>query len=450
MEREHSNVAVDLLVIGKGIAGVMSALRAHELGKNALVVHASDGASVFASGAVNVVDEQSSLSPEIHDTNPLSKNHTWQKQLERFSERHESHPYAKVGSNGRSKMGRALNLFSESCGQLYPSVEAHSINKVFATEMGTLKPALMAQHSQDFDWLDLAQGLHIGVVEIEGYLGYDSQPVIDMLAWALGREAQRDFKFEPVSMDYKAPSGFWRSPIQAASALDEQEEMQNFIHSLGRALSRLQPEPKHLLFPPILGLKNHAQLISAIESQFRIRARELLGASHAIPGLRLGRALNSALAKRDIPTLQGKISGHLKEGDRIDSVYVKTPEREVQIKAGSVVLASGRHLGGGLRLKSSFKDSCFGLPVFIDGRPYHDVSSAALTGYTSSEAHQIFRAGLGSDSQLRPLDSFHKVYANNLYAAGNVLGGFDPSKDGTSFGVSLLTGYLASEHALQN
>jgi anaerobic glycerol-3-phosphate dehydrogenase len=113
--------------------------------------------------------------------------------------------------------------------------------------------------------------------------------------------------------------------------------------------------------------------------------------------------------------------------------------------ADAFVLATGRHIGGGLRAGRSTVEPLLGLGVFHDGAP---ASSAGvrlrLMEYLDSA--EEMRIGLMTDRRLHPLAEDGSTPFSNLYAAGAVLGGYDYSGP-CGFGVPILTGWLAGRYA---
>jgi glycerol-3-phosphate dehydrogenase subunit B len=59
----------------------------------------------------------------------------------------------------------------------------------------------------------------------------------------------------------------------------------------------------------------------------------------------------------------------------------------------------------------------------------------------------LFAAGVRIDTRLRPLDGSDAPRFANLFAAGDLLGSFDPARDRTGLGVALISGRRAGEEA---
>ncbi|HET7420027.1 MAG TPA: FAD-binding protein [Candidatus Dormibacteraeota bacterium] len=113
--------------------------------------------------------------------------------------------------------------------------------------------------------------------------------------------------------------------------------------------------------------------------------------------------------------------------------------------ADAFVLATGRHIGGGLRAGRSTTEPLFGLGVFHDGVPLSRLGGR-LHHLEYLDPAEEMRLGLMTDKRLRPLDEDGNVPYANLYAAGAVLGGYDYGGP-CGFGVPILTGWLAGQHA---
>ncbi len=113
--------------------------------------------------------------------------------------------------------------------------------------------------------------------------------------------------------------------------------------------------------------------------------------------------------------------------------------------ADAIVLATGRHIGGGLHAARSTTEPLLGLSVFYEGRPAESLGSR-LHHLKYIDASEEMRIGLMTDRRLHPLDEDGSVPYANLYAAGAVLGGYDYAGP-CGFGVPILTGWLAGRYA---
>jgi len=114
-------------------------------------------------------------------------------------------------------------------------------------------------------------------------------------------------------------------------------------------------------------------------------------------------------------------------------------------RADAIVLATGRHIGGGLHAGRTTTEPLLGLGVFYEGRPAESVGTR-LHHLKYIDPSEEMRVGLMTDRRLHPLHEDGSTPYANLYAAGAVLGGYDYGGP-CGFGVPILTGWLAGRYA---
>jgi glycerol-3-phosphate dehydrogenase subunit B len=155
--------------------------------------------------------------------------------------------------------------------------------------------------------------------------------------------------------------------------------------------------------------------------------------------MRLSRALENALAGRGVEVVTDRIVGYEMSNGRVTALRGSS-----RWMCEKVILATGRVLGGGIVSEAGVtRERIFGLPIWAGGRPIADRFTGDLTGQSVDATHELFRAGVAYDDKLRPLNEFGEIFATNVYAAGSILGGYDPAQDFTGIGVAAWTGYLA-------
>ena len=163
-------------------------------------------------------------------------------------------------------------------------------------------------------------------------------------------------------------------------------------------------------------------------------AFELLAAPPSPHGWRLQQAIGLGVIPAGVTgfeTVRGRIVG-AKAGERV-------------FRADAFVLATGRHIGGGLRAGRATDEPLLGLGVFHGGRPVAELRTR-LSHLEYLDAAQEMRAGLMTDRRLHPLAEDGSPPYENLYAAGAVLGGYEYAGP-CGFGVPILTGWIAGRNA---
>jgi anaerobic glycerol-3-phosphate dehydrogenase len=161
---------------------------------------------------------------------------------------------------------------------------------------------------------------------------------------------------------------------------------------------------------------------------------ELLASPPSPHGWRLQQAIA-------LGTVRAKITGF--ESARGSIVAAQAGDRI--FRADAFILATGRHIGGGLTGGRTTTEPLLDLGVFYDGRPVQSMGTRLQHMYYLDPAEEM-RSGLMTDKGLHPLDEAGAAPFSNLYAAGAVLGGYDYSGP-CGFGVPILTGWLAGRFA---
>jgi glycerol-3-phosphate dehydrogenase subunit B len=161
---------------------------------------------------------------------------------------------------------------------------------------------------------------------------------------------------------------------------------------------------------------------------------ELLASPPSPHGWRLQQAIGLESVRAEVQSFesQGGVITSARAGDR-------------SFRADAFVLATGHHIGGGLRGGRSPAEPLLGLGVFHGGQPVASMGTRLQHLQYLEPAHEL-RSGLSTDQRLRPLDGDGRVAFDNLYTAGAVLGGYEYSGP-CGFGVPILTGWLAGRFA---
>jgi glycerol-3-phosphate dehydrogenase subunit B len=161
---------------------------------------------------------------------------------------------------------------------------------------------------------------------------------------------------------------------------------------------------------------------------------ELLAAPPSPHGWRLQQTIGLGTVKAEVQSFDsagGRITA-ARAGDR-------------SFRADAFVLATGHHIGGGIRGGRRATEPLLGLGIFHEGGPASE-GGARLRHLEYLDPGAEMKSGLMTDKQLHPLGEDGKAPYSNLFATGAVLGGYDYA-GACGFGVPLLTGWLAGTFA---
>ncbi len=300
--------------------------------------------------------------------------------------------------------------------------------------------------------LDLRSGQRVGLVRLSAASGWNA----DAVASQLERTPNLSARSIELPALREAPDGHG---IHAARWLERRwEEVADPL--VDQLRSAADSEDLDLLaLPPVIGptLPAHDDMWSTLSSALEVSLAEYPPSADPVFGWRLFRTLQAT----DETSEEGGGAGAIRhapeadtiefDGERVGAVIDRSGERH---PVDALLLASGRWFGEGLPAEPPLVEPLTDAPIWLDGAPLPDdraVFPPDLLGDLPWEDHRLFRAGLQIDAAGRLLDRDGAPYAD-VYAAGRILGGFNPFHDGCSMGVELATGrsvahQIAAEHA---
>lgn len=446
----EGGLRTDVLVLGGGMAGTVAALAARRRGAHVTLVRRSYGATALSSGALDVAPD-----PLATPQRPRGQELSIEACIHHLAALRPDHPYAIL----QDELGRIPEVlaFAEEAIDGVRFVSPLEPSRGLATPVGTLKFSAGALDSVIGGDLVRSEE-RIGVVGFRHHLEYDAELWARLLTEACA-EAGLVRTFLPVACDFLSrEDDVLLRPFEIAQRIDD--EPGAFVSSLGRALpSGVQ----RLLLPPVLSRGEPDTVLRLIEDRLFLPATESLATRLSVLGLRLQRFLDAALEREDVDVVEGEVrAGADRDLDTLAlrSARPRSPprqaflpgaeprgedEEEAPIRAGAVVLATGKYLAGGLAKNGCLFEPSMRLPVTLPGRRCS--SSYGLTSHELVGEQPFFAAGVRVDSRLHPLDEGGRVVDERLFACGDLLAGHDPAGDGTAMGVAVFTGYLAGRWA---
>jgi glycerol-3-phosphate dehydrogenase subunit B len=195
--------------------------------------------------------------------------------------------------------------------------------------------------------------------------------------------------------------------------------------------------------PAMLGLDDHPDALDASRRALGDGLFEIATLPPCLPGLRIERALRRRLIDSGVRWIEGSeaIAGPTCYGEnhRLERILIKGPSGSRSLRLGALLLASGGFLHGGLQagVDGRVVDSVFQLPAG------HDLDGDDLTASDPFAPQPYTRCGLKVDAQMRPLRPEGIFIAGNVFAAGGILAGADPAREGWRQAIDLATAWRA-------
>jgi glycerol-3-phosphate dehydrogenase subunit B len=329
----------------------------------------------------------------------------------------------------------------------YPYAGNPHQSEVLLSTLGTAKRTQMAPATcaaGNLAGLDHARILFVGVQGCPEF----SAPFLSQSAAFLSQHGLVEAKLETGAVEIHFPrtkhtanvSGF-----ELARLMDEEEVAAEVA---GRVAEQADLDQfTHVAFPPILGLEKPVYALRVLRQETGRVCFELLAAPPSVPGYRLKRALDRALDLHGVEIIHACVDGFSSSNGHVSTIHATQKDTIYEIEPRTVVLATGKFVGGGIEWSDRLREPIFDLPVFIDGAydPSPCMPNLLTDRFTSEQ--RIFTAGVKVDQNMRPLSPEGQVVYANVMAAGGILTGYNYLQDGGGLGIPIVTGHLCAHLA---
>ncbi|MFW9844045.1 MAG: anaerobic glycerol-3-phosphate dehydrogenase subunit GlpB, partial [Candidatus Thorarchaeota archaeon] len=446
------DIKSDLVVIGGGMAGLVAGTIAAEAGLNTVLLRKGQSATAYSSGAIDVIGYVPGASEAFA---------TPEEGLFILSRLYPLHPYSVIGYDDRIESEKIVDTIIERSSETINWLKTHlegtsspldgefdaNVNAI--TILGTIKPTCLIQRTMNSGNLSEREDSVLLFVGISGHADFNpsaaAQTYLEdrMASGASPRKVDHCIlKVSPFGKSYNISS------IELARHLDHEGAIEDIAKQLDEHIKQIGAT--HIAFPPVLGIRNALENKIKLEEMTGTTVFELLGFPPSIPGQRLQKSLETIFVKSGGKLLHGHeaISYEI-DGSLLKSITAVTPRRKVTIDAKAFLLATGKYIGGGIAGdERGLKETIFGLmPVTGD---YHSAENIVPSRSTSTLSispigQPIQSCGLSVDPQFRPVTEEGIEWAENLFAAGAILAGYNYSVEKSGLGVAATSGYNAAK-----
>ncbi|MEI7763906.1 MAG: glycerol-3-phosphate dehydrogenase subunit GlpB [Comamonadaceae bacterium] len=409
----------DVAVIGAGMAGMAAALFAAERGLSCIQV-GSGGGILFASGLLDFL--------AVH---PVAQHRQWKSPFEALAalaREQPGHPLARIDPGAiRTAFGTFVAALA-GAGMRYAPLGQRNSHVI--TSIGTVKTSFGVPLTMVAGVDALERRLPCLLVDFRGLREFSGRQIVQTLAdpWPALRHQRIEFPgFEAVPELYAA---------HLARALEDRETRERTIGLIKPLLG----DARAVGLPALLGLGRSSEVHAAFEAGLGLPVFEIPTMPTSVPGLRLLGALEAAVSARGVTRRQlCSVRALTFDGSTATLELEGAPAGE-RIKAGAVVLATGRFSGRGLTAdRQCVRESLLGLPVQQPAarEDWHQRDFLAPAG------HAINRAGLRTDDAWRPLAGNGKPAWEKLFAIGSILAEQDWMREKCGSGLAIATAWAA-------
>ena len=413
----------DTIIIGGGLSGLISGIYLSQRGQRCVIISSGQSALHFSSGSFDLL-------------NNLPDGTSVQKPLDAISElvkQAPTHPYAKLGETKFKELAQQAEEFFKNAG--ISTQGDHEENHYRVTPMGTLKPT----------WLTLKNLLisenekclpiqHPGIFNITGFLDFYTRFIADEFLKMGAKCSIHSINFPALENLRKNPTEM-RS-VNIARVFDKQEN----IKELARILKAESGNCDSIILPAITGL-NREDVVDYLRKEINKPIYLLPTLPPSVPGIHTQQKLRSVFQQNGGVFMLGDnvLRADIK-GNRISQIY-SFNHGDIPFVGQNFILATGSYFSQGL-IASTEKiyEPIFDLDVTFTPNRTQWYNSDVF----DTQPYQSF--GIKTDSTFRCTRE-GKLF-ENLYAAGAILEGFNPLKEGCGAGVSILSAMYIAEQIL--
>jgi glycerol-3-phosphate dehydrogenase subunit B len=412
----------DTIVIGAGLAGLITAWRAGLEGRKINIITKGWGATYWNTSCIDIFGYQP---PDY-----LKMVDSPKEFLDKFIISNPEHPYALAGL---SALERAAQSFLKLCqDSKYPYHGSLDINILLPTSIGTLRPSCLIPETMIAgNATDRSPMIIVGFSQFRDFFpsviadNLNAQNII-------AQELTIDL---PSLKNRRCITG-----MVLARLFDDPEFQQEVIDALKPKLGKVG----RIGFPAVLGLQTSLNVIQNLQASLQVPVFEIPGLPPSIPGIRLHNLLVTAIEQNQGTLNNGMLVSSINVVDKIiRTIWSEAASRWKPHHAYKYVLATGGILGGGITASNNgyAHETIFDLPV----NHLEKTSQCFRNEFLSTEGHLINRAGVRVDHTFHPVDKTNERLYENLFAVGGTLGNCDPLRERSLEGIAVVTGFKVGE-----
>jgi len=420
---KSESIKSDLAVIGRGMAGMASALFAANRGLSTVQVGFTGGL-IFASGLLDLMG--------IH---PIHEKRSWQDPwagIDALIRDIPNHPYARLRKEEiRTALEEILSFLREAG---LPYCREKELNSEMITPLGTVKQTYCVPKSMWNGVKAFKEKSPCLIVDFRGLNDFSACQIVATLKdrWPALRPARISF---PGNDHVKE---FYTGEILAQSL-----ELSKNREKLVKAVQPHLKDAQAVGMPAVLGMNRSQDIVADLEKQLGVPVFEIPTLPVSVPGLRLNDVFSRQLAVKGVHQFSQNRVLQVSQGSGEDLMLrIGSDTKEYTIRTKGIILASGRFWGRGLYAdRKQIRETIFDLPVHQpkSRKEWH------RTDFLDARGHPANSAGLEIDDAFRPLNKSGRPAFHSLFAAGSILAHQDWMRMKCGSGLAIATAYGAVE-----
>lgn len=342
------------------------------------------------------------------------------------------HPYSKMGKDTLIELTPVAKSLLADLGLDF--VNNDPINHYRMTPVGLMKPTwlTMREYVRGSDVGQLERWGKVALVGIKGYLDFNTS----FISQNLDRQGINAVEVEVTTPELQK---LRTNPSEMRSTNIAKTLVGDALKAFAAEVKTACPEDVDVyLLPAVFGIEDDGP-VKALQAEFDKPVHLIATMPPSVPGIRM-----QTLMRRKFQALGGTfmlgdavVSGKF-EGGRLVSVRTQN-HGDMDFEADNFVLATGNFMTHGL---TSDRNGVYEAALGVDVDYLADRKEWTKSNIFDDQPFMSF--GVATDDNLHAKKD--GMVIENLYATGSVLSGFNGIKEGSSTGVSLMSGlYVANQ-----
>lgn len=410
----------DTVIIGGGLAGLVSGIRLQKAGQKTAIISAGQSAMHFSSGTFDLLNRMPSGEMVEHP-------------LKAIASLSETHPYSKVGAAEVAEYSKEVKSFFAGCGIELTGEEDRNSYRI--TPVGEVKPCWLK--FEDFTLMstpDAKIGSKILIVNIFGYLDFNTK----FLASAFEKSGA---ECRIVALKTDKTERLRKNPTEMRSTnisklMENEENWREFV----KLVKSKHTDEDVIVLPAVFGIRSTA-VLRKIKNELGKTTFFIATMPPSVPGIRTQMQLKNEYVRLGGEFLMGDtVCGAEMADGKVKCLSTSNLE-EVKIAADNFILASGSFFSKGLvATPYQILEPVFGLDVDYaeDRADWYDLR------FFNKQNYMGF--GVKTDKELRTSKDGKTI--DNLYAVGSVLSGANTLYEGCGGGVAIMTAFRVADRIL--
>lgn len=414
----------DTVIIGGGLSGLVCGIRLQQQGQRCVIVSSGQSALHFSSGSFDLM---SRLPNGDEVSNPLSS-------IKSLIDAYPDHPYSKLGEETFVRLTLEANSFFASIG--LPMNGSSDKNHYRVTPMGTLKPTWLSTPNLATSDSDVSlPWKKVSIFNISGFLDFYPQFIAGECA-KMGVLSET-LLFSLPDIDYLRRNPSELRATNIARVLDKDTNRQELVDILKKAST----DSDAIIFPACVGLES-PDVVNELQEMVGKPIYLIPTLPPSIIGIHAQQYMHNYFIHLGGVYMLGDT---VKKADVVDNKVTRIysyNHGDIPFVAKNIVLATGSYFSQGL-IASNEK---IYEPVFnLDVNYEKDRSDWYDRNMFESQNYQSF--GVRTTKTFNALRQGAAL--ENLYVAGAILDGFDPIKEGSGAGVSILSALYITDRIIK-